>query len=67
MAFDPSSYGTEWRPAFEAVESMLGGRIVRGERQARWRPVFFLEVERPDGEVLPICFRGGRTEAPDGG
>ena len=67
MAFDPSSYGTEWRPAFEAVESMLGGRIVGGERQARWRPVFFLEVERPGGEILPICFRGGRTEAPDGG
>ncbi len=62
MAFDLDSYGTQWRPAFETVESSVGGRIVSAERQARWRPVFWCEVERPDGEILPVCFRGGRIE-----
>lgn len=62
MTFDLDSFGSEWRPAFEVVEASVGGRIIEGERQARWRPVFWLEVERPDGEVLPVCFRGGRIE-----
>ncbi len=62
MAFDLDSQGSEWRPAFETVESSVGGRIVSAEREARWRPVFWCEVERPDGEILPVCFRGGRIE-----
>jgi len=65
MSFDFASHGPDWVPAFEAVESMVGGRIIAGERQARWRPVFFLDVERPGGEVVPICFRGARLEAGD--
>ena len=65
MSFDFASHGPDWMPAFEAVESMVGGRIIAGERQARWRPVFFLDVERPGGEVVPICFRGARLEAGD--
>ena len=28
----------EWRRAFEWVEATTGGRLVRAERQARWRP-----------------------------
>jgi hypothetical protein len=62
MAFDLGSHGAQWRPAFEAVESSVGGRILTAERQARWRPVFWCDVERPDGEILPVCFRGGRIE-----
>jgi hypothetical protein len=62
MSFDLDSQGAEWRPAFEAVERLVGGRVVSAERQARWRPVFWLEVETPGGETLPICFRGARIE-----
>ena len=39
------------------------GRVVRIERQARWRPVWFADVER-DGEVLELCVRGDRTDFP---
>jgi hypothetical protein len=65
MAFDPTAFGTEWQPAFASIESLVGGRIVGGERQTRWRPVFFVDVEMPSGEILPICFRGGRIELED--
>lgn len=63
MAFDLDSYGEAWRPAFEAVQRLVGGRIVSAERQARWRPVFWLVVETEGGERKPICFRGARLEA----
>ncbi len=49
----------EWRRAFAWVEQTVGGRVVRAERQARWRPAWFLDVER-DGEVLPLYWRGDR-------
>ncbi len=62
MAFDLDSHGPEWRPAFEAVAATVGGRVVSVERQARWRPVFWVGVERPGGELVPVCFRGARTE-----
>ena len=62
MTFDLDSHGPAWRPAFEAVAATIGGRIVSAQRQARWRPVFWIEVERPGGEVVPVCFRGARTE-----
>ena len=65
MNFDLDSFGPEWRPAFECVERSVGGWIVRAERQARWRPVFWIDVETPDGEILPVCFRGGRIEQGD--
>lgn len=65
MSFDLDSFGPEWRPAFEVVESSVGGRIVRAERQARWRPVFWIDVETPTGEIRPVCFRGGRIEQGD--
>lgn len=50
-----------WGSAFDWIEETLGGRIIRYERQARWRPAFYLEFER-DGEVLPLYVRGARTE-----
>ncbi len=62
MGFDLDSHGAQWRPAFESVEKSVGGRIVSAERQARWRPVFWLDVERPDRTVVPVCFRGARVE-----
>jgi aminoglycoside phosphotransferase (APT) family kinase protein len=41
------------------VEKVTGGRIVKMERQPRWRPAWFVEVER-DGKILPIYLRGDR-------
>ncbi len=55
----------EWRRAFAEVERMVGGRIRSAQRQARWRPAWFLEVER-EGELLPVHFRGDRGEADHG-
>ncbi|MEZ4331044.1 MAG: phosphotransferase [Myxococcota bacterium] len=45
------------------LERHVGGRVVRIERQARWRPVWFADLER-DGETLPLCVRGDRTDMP---
>jgi aminoglycoside phosphotransferase (APT) family kinase protein len=53
-AIDPG-----WRRAFEWVERELGGRIVRWERHPRWRPAWYLDVDRA-GELLPVYFRGDR-------
>jgi hypothetical protein len=50
-----------WRRAFAEVERLAGGRLVRASRQARWRPAWDLDVER-DGTIIPIYFRGDRTE-----
>ncbi len=50
----------EWLPAFTHVESLTGGRIVSAQSQERWRPAWFLEVERPTGERLGVYFRGDR-------
>lgn len=65
MTFDPDAFGPEWRPAFEVVEQAVGGRVVSAERQARWRPVFWIELECPDGERRSVCFRGARIEQGD--
>ena len=40
---------------------MVGGRVVRAVRQARWRPAWDFDVER-DGAIVPVYFRGDRTE-----
>jgi aminoglycoside phosphotransferase (APT) family kinase protein len=42
------------------VEALVGGRIVASEKQERWRPAFFLELEQPSGERLGVYFRGDR-------
>ena len=50
----------------ESVTSWLEtnlGRVRSVERQPRWRPVWFADVER-DGEVLELCVRGDRTDFP---
>jgi hypothetical protein len=55
----------EWQRGFDWVEKTLGARIVSFERQARWRPAFFLELDR-DGERLSIYLRGERGELDHG-
>jgi hypothetical protein len=50
-----------WQRAVAEVERMVGGRVVRAQRQARWRPAWDFDVER-DGALVPIHFRGDRTE-----
>jgi hypothetical protein len=51
----------EWQRAFAWVEACVGGKIVRSERQPRWRPAWHFDVER-GGEILPLHFRGARIE-----
>ena len=46
---------TDW------LERELGGRVVSIEPQARWRPVWFADVDRGD-ERLELCIRGDRTD-----
>lgn len=40
------------------IEAHLG-RVIRIERQPRWRPAWFVDVER-DGALLPLYVRGDR-------
>lgn len=49
----------EWQRGFDWVEQLLGARIVSFERQARWRPAFFVELDR-GGERLSLYLRGER-------
>lgn len=46
---------TEW------IDANVGGRVTSIVRQPRWRPVWFVDVER-DGEVLELCVRGERVD-----
>jgi len=39
----------------------IGGEVRRAERQPRWRPVWFVDVER-DGQLLELCVRGDRLD-----
>lgn len=57
----------KWQRAFAWVENCVGGRIVRAQRQARWRPAWFLDVEPHDGgPTIPLYFRGQRGEVANG-
>jgi aminoglycoside phosphotransferase (APT) family kinase protein len=47
------------------LEAQLGGRVVSLNRQPRWRPVWFADVER-GGETLELCVRGERIDAEIG-
>ena len=44
------------------IRTHVGGTVVGMRRQARWRPVWFVDVDR-DGERLEIMVRGDRTDA----
>lgn len=45
------------------LERELGGRVLRIERQPRWRPAWWVDLER-DGERLELMLRGDRTDVP---
>ena len=42
------------------VELLVGGRVASARSQERWRPAWFVEVERPSGERVSVYFRGDR-------
>ncbi|MGD9794421.1 MAG: phosphotransferase [Acidimicrobiia bacterium] len=48
--------------AAQIVTDHMGGRVVRIERQLRWRPTWFVDLER-DGEIIPLVLRGDRTDS----
>jgi aminoglycoside phosphotransferase (APT) family kinase protein len=41
------------------IERNTGGRVVRCDRQGRWRPAWYVDVER-NGDTLLLYFRGDR-------
>ena len=57
--------GAEEQRMLGWIEQRIGGKVVRCERQARWRPAFFLDVERA-GEIVPLYFRGDRGATDHG-
>ncbi len=58
---DRSDGHAEWITGW--LEREVGGKVVRVERQARWRPAWWVDVER-DGEILPLYVRGERVDSP---
>ncbi len=60
-----SGLDPEWQTAFAWLEGELDGRIVEVRRQPRWRPAWFLELER-EGERRSLYWRGQRAEIPNG-
>jgi len=45
------------------IEANVGGKVLSMERQSRWRPIYFADVEK-DGRALRLCVRGDRTDVP---
>jgi len=45
------------------IDEHLAGRVLTIERQARWRPVWFVDLEH-DGTRLELCVRGERVDIP---
>ena len=62
---DRSELPEEWQRGFDWVERTLGGKLVGWKRQNRWRPAWFLTLER-DGESVPLYWRGARGELDHG-
>src|SRR3546814_5467794 len=52
-------YSYDERKLVAFVEQVTGGRVTAMRRQRRWRPAWFVDVER-DGLLLPIHIRGDR-------
>lgn len=49
----------------EWIERTTGGRVIHCERQPRWRPAWYVDVER-NGDILPLYFRGDRGSLDHG-
>jgi hypothetical protein len=45
------------------IESTIGGEIVSVVRQGRWRIQYFVDVRRPDGNLVPLLVRCSRSGA----
>lgn len=53
-------YGEAGEKKLQAfVQGLMGGRIISMVRQVRWRPAWFVDVER-NGELLHLHLRGDR-------
>jgi hypothetical protein len=50
-----------WQRGFAWIEQQLGGTLVSWDPQLRWRPAWFLELERGT-ERVPLYWRGARPE-----
>jgi len=47
--------------AFAWAEGIMGGKVVAKEDQKRWRPQWFLDIEKPDGSIHRVVLRGWRA------
>lgn len=45
------------------LEAELGGSVVSWQRQPRWRPMWFVDLDR-DGTVQQVVVRGERSDCP---
>src|SRR3546814_6081328 len=59
-----TSYSDDERKLVAFVEQVTGGRVTAMRRQPRWRPAWFVDVER-DGLPLPIHLRGARKRSEE--
>ncbi len=55
----------EWGATFREIERIAGGRLCAAERQERWRPAWFCELER-GSERFSVYYRGDRGVQDDG-
>ena len=60
MAQQQANPGSTEQKLRHFVEKVTGGRVISMERQIRWRPAWFVDVERGD-ETLHIHIRGDRN------
>ena len=56
------SEGRQIEDVVRWVEQHFGGRVIEIERQPRWRPVWFAEVD-VEGKRQALCVRGERLDA----
>jgi aminoglycoside phosphotransferase (APT) family kinase protein len=64
MSTSTAELDPTWAGAVAWLESTLGGRVVAATRQPRWRPAWFADLERPDGSLVPLYWRGDRGLVP---
>jgi aminoglycoside phosphotransferase (APT) family kinase protein len=58
---DRTALTEEWQRGFRWIEEELGGTVTSWRSQGRWRPAWFIELER-GSETLPLYWRGARSE-----